>query len=667
MPRKRSYINRTEIDSLNNGLPGIEVPATYEKAIAVARSGMWQEITSSKAGSGSIAIMDGGKIVYAEGFGMADREKSIPINPDTLFNIGSVSKVFAAVAIMLLVDQGKVRLDDTVIKYLPDFTMADTGYKGITVRMLLNHTSGIPGTSVANCFYGYIYNSEIFQHTLATLSRSHLKYRPGAIRTYCNDGFTLAEMIVERVSGQKYIGFLAQNIFQPLSLEHSGLSVGQRPDEIAASYYQTDTGKKEPLQLLSVLGAGGLGSTPSDLCRFADTFSGSGTQILSEAALDEITREQPSELAGKLRNPEYSFGLGWDMTYRPLCQSQGIKVMSKSGGVFEYTTLLITSPSHRLSVAVTETGNSRSVFRICENVFQAVMVQKGLIKAAGHAVSFPPEQHNIPRELKMFEGYYIGERGMLFKIAFELQKATVTGYHSSTGKENSIVSLFYNSGYFNDDQGIRSYFSTVSGAIYHIISTSFGMDLINLQKLDEVQNPQHLKIDMNGKQWLRRNVKAFEGKTLSSSHVITSGLIDDLPGYVNFLGIKVIQSPEYAGMPGVVRDQVDLTLIDNNGQTWARNPEMVYSPSSIAKELGSGDNSATLGNSGYNEWLIAGQDAILTITIPDGGRVIVFSPAGSNIYDSAIDSGSVFIKQGSYVEMAGQPGNIFKVTAQFRE
>jgi CubicO group peptidase (beta-lactamase class C family) len=443
MPRKRDYINRSDIDSLNSKSTGMEAPATYEKAIVIARSEMWQDITSGKAGSGSIAIMDGGEIVYAEGFGMADRENGIPVDANTLFNIASVSKVFAAAAIMLLVDQGKVKLDDAVIKYLPDFTMADPRYKEITVRMLLNHTSGIPGTSVANSLDVYIYNPDIFQHTLASLSHSHLKYVPGAIPIYCNDGFTLVEMIAERVSGQKYIDYLSQNIFQPLSLNSSGLSVGQRPGETAAVHYAPDTGKKEPLQVHSTLGASGLGSTPSDLCRFADTFSGSGTQILSKAALDEITREQPSGLAGKLRNPEYSFGLGWDMTYRPQRQSQGIKVMSKSGLTSEYTTLLITSPSHRISVAVAETGNSRSAYKICEDVFKVVMEQKGLIKATGPAVSFPPEHQNIPQELKVFDGYYIGDGGMLLKIAFDLKKVTVTGYDSSTGKETPVVSLFF--------------------------------------------------------------------------------------------------------------------------------------------------------------------------------------------------------------------------------
>ena len=174
--------------------------------------------------------MDAGKIVYAEGFGMADREKNIPVDPNTLFNVGSTSKVFDDVAIMLLVDRGKVKLDDPVNKYLPEFAMADPRYKEITVRMLLDHTSGLPGTTEANNF-GYAYNNPVFQETLDNLSHSHLKYAPGAITIYCNDGFTLAEIIVERVSGQKYIDFLSQNIFQPLSFDQHRIKCRAAPGQ----------------------------------------------------------------------------------------------------------------------------------------------------------------------------------------------------------------------------------------------------------------------------------------------------------------------------------------------------------------------------------------------------------------------------------------------------
>ncbi len=119
--------------------------ATSLDTKTIARSEIWQSIVSGRAGSATVAILDSGKFVYSEGFAMADRSQSIPVDKNTLFNIGSISKVYCATALMLLVDEGKIELDKPVITYLPEFTMADERYKRITVRMLLNHTSGLPG------------------------------------------------------------------------------------------------------------------------------------------------------------------------------------------------------------------------------------------------------------------------------------------------------------------------------------------------------------------------------------------------------------------------------------------------------------------------------------------------------------------------------------------
>ncbi|MDD5243677.1 MAG: serine hydrolase, partial [Syntrophorhabdaceae bacterium] len=139
----------------------------YESAVITARSEIWKAINGGKCGSATAAIMVDGKVVYAEGFGMANREKSIPVNVSTLFNIGSISKVYVATAIMLLVDDGKVSLDKPVTDYLPEFRMADDRYRKITVRMTLNHVSGIPGTEGRNSF-GFQYDDNVKKETIDT-------------------------------------------------------------------------------------------------------------------------------------------------------------------------------------------------------------------------------------------------------------------------------------------------------------------------------------------------------------------------------------------------------------------------------------------------------------------------------------------------------------------
>ncbi len=117
----------------------------YEQVRQVARAELWKQINSGKASSAGVAVLDDGEVVYSEGFGMADREKSLPVTTETIFNMGSISKTFVSTAVMLLVDEGKVELDAPVVRYLPEFRMEDPRYKDITVRMLLNHYVGYAG------------------------------------------------------------------------------------------------------------------------------------------------------------------------------------------------------------------------------------------------------------------------------------------------------------------------------------------------------------------------------------------------------------------------------------------------------------------------------------------------------------------------------------------
>ncbi len=210
--------------------------------------------------------------------------------------MGSVSKTFVSTAVMVLVDDGKVELDAPVTEYITDFKMADPRYKDITVRMLMDHSSGMPGTAYANN-NGYELNPTYMEDTLTYLASSHLKAAPGETAPYCNDGFTLAELLVTRVSGQDYLDFLSDRVLEPLSLDRTGTGIAERDDSDYAAFYQTDTGKKVPAEIVSCIGAGGLSSTPEDLVRFADSFSGRGPDVLSDSSIAEMIKGQPSAFA----------------------------------------------------------------------------------------------------------------------------------------------------------------------------------------------------------------------------------------------------------------------------------------------------------------------------------------------------------------------------------
>lgn len=642
----------------------------YRTAQSVARTAIWNDINSGRAGSATVAILDGGDIVYAEGFAMANRADSVPVDPATLFNIGSVSKVYVATAVMLLVDEGKIDLDAPVTRYLPEFVMADSRYVDITVRMLLNHSSGLPGTVAAGNF-GFQYNTTIHEETLAVLARTYLKHDPGAAAIYCNDGFTLAEMVVERVSGQKYIDFLTSRTFEPLALADTGASVGDRivrtsAAEVVAAYYRPTTGQKEPFEAVSLLGSGGLSATAVDLVRFADSFSGAGRHILSESALSEMRRSQPSSSAGKLRNPDLAYGLGWDMTYIPKYQEQGIQVLGKSGGTGNYNSMVYTVPDERISVAVIETGPAGRSVEIALKILDAVLVEKGLAKREVLPVSIPPKPEMIPHEYAAYCGYYILSGGRLANVSFDaaanrLRVSIVIG-----GAEVPALCLYYieDAFYSDDHSGMQLYFTTVDGE-QCAVEPFIAFDMVFMRRLPAIDVPCSMEMDMNGKQWLRRDVKPFEGALLVDSHMVQSGTIEALPGYVDFCGIKKIESPTYAGIPaGATRDLGDLTLLHKDGETWAQALDMLYSPADSAAALGIGANVVTIGESGYSEWLRAAYDSVLALQIPSGGRIIVFASDGSPKYDSSVDEGGVLVNEGDFIEIAGVPGDQFTMVCE---
>lgn len=646
------------LSSATSATPGDFSP----DAKTTARLEVWKAIQSGKAGSATVAIMDNGRIVYAEGFGMADRANSVPVNRNTVFNIGSISKTYCATAIMLLVDEGKVNLDEPVTSYIPEFTMADERYRDITVRMLLNHSSGLPGGNYANSF-GFQYHNAFLSETLTALSRSHLKHRPGERAVYCNDGFTLAEIIVERVSGQKYSQFLADRIFAPQSLKRTGLSVGHRPDasqQVIARYYDSKA-RLEPLEVVAFLGSGGLSATAEDLCRFADTFSQTGKPLLSGASLAEMQKNQPAEFWGKLRKPMVSFGLGWDFTELPNYKAQGLAVLGKSGGTGHYTSMLYTLPAHRISVAVMGTNPTSPSQEIALAVLDAYAAEKGLLKPEPNAIPIPVKSKLLPTALLEYEGYYAGDGGTTVKMILDSEKNALIIRKTERDQDPPLLSAIYNTDYFHDATGHKFYFVTVDHQKYFVSSDK--IDSIVFQKIEPLRNPVSFLEVMGQSQWLRRNAKAYEGTMLTSGHIITPNYIAQLPGYIVFGGIKKITSPSFAGVfLASARDSSELELYEKNGRIWAWVSGLSYMPADLAPMLATSSDKILIDNEGYNEWRKTALDSILSFSPPKKGRIIVLDPSGTVLFDSVLDSEPVFAPSGSFIEMAGDFGDSFAVT-----
>lgn len=167
----------------------------------------------------ALGVYRAGEILYAKGYGLADLNHGVPIRPDTVFDIGSTSKQFTAVAVLLLVQDGKLGLDDAVQQHLPE--LAKALLERFTVRQILQHTAGLNDYTELMMLAGHALenvtgDAEALQ---ALRAAPALQFGPGNRHSYSNSGYFLAAQLVERVSGQKLDALLQARLFQPLGMK----------------------------------------------------------------------------------------------------------------------------------------------------------------------------------------------------------------------------------------------------------------------------------------------------------------------------------------------------------------------------------------------------------------------------------------------------------------
>src|ERR1019366_1142656 len=165
--------------------------------------------------SASVAVVKGGKLVYAHAYGKARLEPGLAATAEMRYSIGSISKQFTATAILLLQEQGKLSLDDVVGKYVPGLTRGDE----VTIGQILSHTSGYQDYWPEDYVMTPMLHPESAQQILDTWAKKPLDFEPGTQWQYSNTNFVIAGAIVEKVSGEKLMGFLGEHIFHPLGMK----------------------------------------------------------------------------------------------------------------------------------------------------------------------------------------------------------------------------------------------------------------------------------------------------------------------------------------------------------------------------------------------------------------------------------------------------------------
>ena len=254
----------------------------------------------------SLAVVRDGKLVKAAGYGLANLELNSPATPETVYEIGSITKQFTAEAILLLVEEGKLGLDDTLGKHLDGLP---TAWQSLTLRQLLTHTSGLRDWEAANALsFRHEYTAAEF---IKLMSPFALDFTPGARWSYTNTAYPLLGMIIARVSGKSYEEFIAERIFKPLGLNNTRFN---HPLEIVpqrASGYVEEAGrlqKGEPLRPRLIAPNGGIITTVLDLAKWERIFY--TEQILKRTSLEQM--RTPVQLSdGRTFNA--GFGLFMDV------------------------------------------------------------------------------------------------------------------------------------------------------------------------------------------------------------------------------------------------------------------------------------------------------------------------------------------------------------------
>jgi D-alanyl-D-alanine carboxypeptidase len=266
--------------------------------------------------SGAVLVARDGEVLLQDAWGLADREAGTPNTPETRFRIGSMNKMFTAVATLQLVEAGKLALDDTVGKHLTDYPNEDVASK-VTVRHLLTHTGGT----------GDIFGPEFERNRLRLREHSDYvnlygsrgpSYQPGTRHEYSNYGYILLGALIKAVSGASYYDYVRDNVFEPAGMTSTdSLPESEDVPNRAVGYMRSGSGdawmpNTDTLPWRGTAAGGGY-STVGDLMRFAQALS-SGT-LISKATLADATRQQQDQYGygftvGQEPVPNYGHGGG---------------------------------------------------------------------------------------------------------------------------------------------------------------------------------------------------------------------------------------------------------------------------------------------------------------------------------------------------------------------
>ncbi len=389
-------------------LPDANAPSKrYEAAIAAVDAFVAREVADKKLPALSIALVDDQAIVWSKGYGFTDAGKTLPATAETVYRVGSVSKLFTDIAVMQLVEQGRIDLDAPVKKYLPDFAPKGEHAGSITLRQMMAHRSGLVREPPVGSYFDP--SSPGLDTTIASLNGTELVYEPGSRLKYSNAAISAVGLALQKVEGQPFAPLVARRVLGPLGMTDSGFELTpELKRRLASATMWAYHGKEFPAPTfaLGIAPAGCMYSTADDLGRFLMAIFAGGKgpngTILKPETLAEMMRVQFPARSGDTRG----FGLGFS-----LGRFQGHRRIGHGGAIYGFATELAALPDQKLGAVVIAS-------RDCANAVTTRItdVALGQMLAVRENKPLPPIESTTPLGpgvAKRWAGHYRSPRGLV--------------------------------------------------------------------------------------------------------------------------------------------------------------------------------------------------------------------------------------------------------------
>ena len=327
----------------------LAAPACAEPDVAAANSAMAAIVRDAGAPGGGLAVAANGRLIDVQGFGFANVAARVPVGRDTMFALASCSKPITAMAVMKLVDDGKLTLRTPAFAFL-GLPAADPRTSRITIEELLNHSSGLPRDVPAR--------TADPMNTARAAASATLLFAPGSRQTYSNAGFNVLGAIVEKASGQRYADFVRDNVFAPAGVTRFGAL--QTASAVAGEAVRYAKNGRVVVNRNEEGGtpAGGWVLSPADMVRVLVAYDAG--KIVSPASRAAMLAPPVAPLVPRANGA--AFGLGWDVVYRAGGDPNAV-FYGKNGGIAGSSTWIEHRPDGIVYAAFYNGGNGSGAHR----------------------------------------------------------------------------------------------------------------------------------------------------------------------------------------------------------------------------------------------------------------------------------------------------------------